>query len=138
MSTFFWPCLLLFLSILSNPSLSATIIISPSGPHPTETNSPKSPSNLPSIDSTSLVQVIKDFFGCAQFVNGVCLRCQNRYILNNDGRCSMASDDCMTFNMDEGLCTQCLKGSVVVDGVCYPIDHPANSLINHCVIRSNQ
>lgn len=55
---------------------------------------------------------------CAQWLEGVCIKCAARAYYNFEGNCVRASDVCQTFNNFNGECTGCYQGFSLANGTC--------------------
>lgn len=55
---------------------------------------------------------------CANFSNGVCVRCSRGFYMANDGSCRLVSALCNTYNESYGYCTSCYPGYILVNGEC--------------------
>jgi hypothetical protein len=82
MKSYLLPFVLVFICLQAHITLSATIIITPNDLNPIDSISANQNSVSSRFNSASLVQVIKDYFGCAQFANTTCIRCENNYVLS--------------------------------------------------------
>ena len=55
---------------------------------------------------------------CAQFYQGVCLKCSTGFIFMDNGLCGLVNSNCKTFNNITGQCTSCYQGYQVSNGLC--------------------
>ena len=55
---------------------------------------------------------------CAEFLEGVCVRCSRGYVFGTDGLCKQVSASCATFDEITGECLTCFLGFYLEDGKC--------------------
>lgn len=55
---------------------------------------------------------------CAEFEEGVCVKCSIGFFFNQQLKCQAASPLCKEFDPSNGLCTECYVGFENVDGKC--------------------
>ena len=70
------------------------------------------------INSNSLSSEIAGLEACAQWLEGVCVKCVPRGYIDFEGNCALVSDSCNTFDIFSGDCTSCYGGFVLKDGKC--------------------
>lgn len=64
---------------------------------------------------------------CANFSNGVCVRCSQGYYMNG-GNCLQVSPLCNTFDQNYGNCLSCYQGYYLVGGSCVVSSQPSTAL----------
>ena len=55
---------------------------------------------------------------CAEFFEGICVRCSAGFVFGDDGFCKLVSADCETFDEITGECLSCFFGFYLKDGQC--------------------
>ena len=55
---------------------------------------------------------------CAEFFEGICIRCATRTFINNEGKCQDVDPSCNTYNPLNGLCNSCYPGFELQTGKC--------------------
>ncbi len=55
---------------------------------------------------------------CAQWKDGICVKCGGRAYFNDQGGCSEVSSYCNDFDVFDGSCLSCYGGFSLKDGHC--------------------
>ncbi len=55
---------------------------------------------------------------CAEFFQGLCLKCSTGFIFMDNGLCGLVNSNCKTYNNITGQCTSCYVGYQVSGGIC--------------------
>lgn len=58
---------------------------------------------------------------CAEWKDKVCMKCADRAYFNNQGKCTLVSEKCKTFDEQTGHCESCYEGYKLnrEKGKCY-------------------
>ena len=63
---------------------------------------------------------------CAEWLQGVCLRCATRTFVNSQGLCQTVNINCNTYSSINGVCTSCYPGFENQNGQCIEAVSPSS------------